>query len=62
MAIAMPHVEGVEHRYAQVGDLRMHYAEAGDPVADPLLLVSTAGRRTGTPGAASSARWPSASA
>jgi pimeloyl-ACP methyl ester carboxylesterase len=39
MAIAMPHVEGVEHHYAQVGDLRMHYAEAGDPVADTLLLV-----------------------
>ena len=35
----LPQVEGVEHRYEQVGDLRMHYAEAGDPAADPLVLV-----------------------
>src|SRR5438876_1161219 len=28
---AMPHVDGVEHRYAVVAGLRMHYAEAGDP-------------------------------
>ena len=35
----LPTLDGVEHRYAQVGDLRMHYAETGDPAADALLLV-----------------------
>ena len=39
MAAAMPTVEGVEHRYADVDGLRMHYAEAGDPAGDTLLLV-----------------------
>jgi pimeloyl-ACP methyl ester carboxylesterase len=39
MAPAMPHVEGVEHAYADAAGLRMHYAEAGDPTADVLLLV-----------------------
>src|SRR5438034_6233291 len=39
MAPPMPHVEGVEHRYADVGGLRMHYAEAGDSAAPTLLLV-----------------------
>jgi pimeloyl-ACP methyl ester carboxylesterase len=39
MAAAMPHVDGVEHRYADVDGLRMHYAEAGDPAADVVLLV-----------------------
>ena len=39
MALAMPELDGVEHHYEQVGDLRMHYAEAGDPAADTLLLV-----------------------
>ncbi len=39
MAPAMPQVEGVEHRHAQLDGLRMHYAEAGDPDADALLLV-----------------------
>jgi pimeloyl-ACP methyl ester carboxylesterase len=39
MAPEMPHVEGVEHHYADAGGLRMHYAEAGDPAADTLLLV-----------------------
>jgi pimeloyl-ACP methyl ester carboxylesterase len=38
MALAMPHVEGVEHRYAEVDGLRMHYAEAGDPAAEALVL------------------------
>ncbi|MEA2373770.1 MAG: hypothetical protein QOD53_233, partial [Thermoleophilaceae bacterium] len=38
MALAMPHVEGVEHRYADVDGLRMHYAEAGDPSAEALVL------------------------
>ena len=36
MALAMPHVEGVEHRYADVDGLRVHYAEAGE--GDPLIL------------------------
>jgi pimeloyl-ACP methyl ester carboxylesterase len=36
MALAMPEVEGVEHRYAVVDGFRMHYAEAGS--GDPLIL------------------------
>jgi len=32
----MPHVDGVQHRYAEVDGLRMHYAEAG--AGDPLVL------------------------
>ena len=36
MAPAMPHVEGVEHRYAQVNGFRMHYAEAGS--GEPVIL------------------------
>src|SRR5438132_7468434 len=36
MALAMPHVEGVEHRYADVDGLRVHYAEAGE--GDPVIL------------------------
>jgi pimeloyl-ACP methyl ester carboxylesterase len=39
MAPKLPEVEGVEHRYADAAGLRMHYAEAGDPAADALLLV-----------------------
>ncbi|HKP91307.1 MAG TPA: alpha/beta hydrolase [Thermoleophilaceae bacterium] len=39
MTPQLPELEGVEHRYEQVGELRMHYAEAGDPAADTLLLV-----------------------
>jgi pimeloyl-ACP methyl ester carboxylesterase len=39
MAPRMPTLDGVEHRFEQVGDIRMHYAEAGDPAADTLLLV-----------------------
>jgi pimeloyl-ACP methyl ester carboxylesterase len=39
MAPQLPELPGVEHRYQQVGDIRMHYAEAGDPAADVLLLV-----------------------
>jgi pimeloyl-ACP methyl ester carboxylesterase len=37
--LAIPTLDGVEHRHAQVGDLRMHYAEAGDPQADVVVLV-----------------------
>ncbi|HEX8066131.1 MAG TPA: alpha/beta hydrolase [Thermoleophilaceae bacterium] len=36
MALAMPHVEGVEHRYVRVNGLRVHYAEAGE--GEPLVL------------------------
>jgi pimeloyl-ACP methyl ester carboxylesterase len=39
MAPEMPQLDGVEHRYADAAGLRMHYAEAGDPAADALLLV-----------------------
>jgi pimeloyl-ACP methyl ester carboxylesterase len=39
MGPQMPQLEGVQHGYADVGGLRMHYAEAGDPAADTLLLV-----------------------
>jgi pimeloyl-ACP methyl ester carboxylesterase len=34
-----PPVEGVEHRYVDVGSLTMHVAEAGPPDADPILLL-----------------------
>jgi pimeloyl-ACP methyl ester carboxylesterase len=34
-----PPVEGVEHRYVDVGSLTMHVAEAGSPEADPILLL-----------------------
>jgi pimeloyl-ACP methyl ester carboxylesterase len=30
---------GVEHRFAQAGEVRMHYAEAGDPDGDPVVLL-----------------------
>jgi len=32
-------IEGVEHRYAELPDFRVHYAEAGDPSGDPVLLL-----------------------
>jgi pimeloyl-ACP methyl ester carboxylesterase len=35
----IPHVEGVEHRFVDVGGLRVHLAEAGDPSNPPLLLL-----------------------
>ena len=34
-----PPLEGVEHHHAQAGDIRMHYAEAGDPGGEPLVLL-----------------------
>ena len=33
----MPPVDGVEHRFADIGGLRVHYAEAGS--GDPLVLL-----------------------
>jgi pimeloyl-ACP methyl ester carboxylesterase len=34
-----PNLPGIEHRYAQAGEIRMHYAEAGDPGGEPLVLL-----------------------
>jgi pimeloyl-ACP methyl ester carboxylesterase len=34
----MPHLDGVEHHYALVDGVRIHYAEAGDPGGNPVLL------------------------
>jgi pimeloyl-ACP methyl ester carboxylesterase len=34
-----PQLSGIDHRYAQAGDIRMHYAEAGDPAGEPLVLL-----------------------
>lgn len=39
MALSMPQLDGVEHHYADVGGLRMHYAEAGDPANPTVALV-----------------------
>jgi pimeloyl-ACP methyl ester carboxylesterase len=36
VAPALPHVDGVEHRYATVNGVRLHYAEAGE--GEPVLL------------------------
>ena len=36
---ALPHVEGVEHRFVDANGLRMHLAEAGAPDADPVVLL-----------------------
>jgi len=35
--LPMPHVEGVEHGYATVDGVRLHYAEAGE--GEPLVLL-----------------------
>lgn len=35
----MPQVEGVQHHYAVVNGLRMHYAAAGPDDGDPVVLV-----------------------
>ena len=29
----------MEHRFTEAGDIRMHYAEAGDPAGEPLVLL-----------------------
>jgi pimeloyl-ACP methyl ester carboxylesterase len=34
-----PLIPGVEHHFVQAGEIRMHYVEAGDPAAEPLVLV-----------------------
>lgn len=36
---AMPHLDGVRHRYLRVREVRMHIAEAGDPTAEAVVLV-----------------------
>jgi pimeloyl-ACP methyl ester carboxylesterase len=36
MAVPMPQLDGVEHRYADINGFRMHYAEAGS--GEPLIL------------------------
>ncbi len=37
--LPLPHVDGVEHRYAVVDGVRIHYAQAGDPEREPVFLV-----------------------
>ena len=37
MAIPLPHLDGVEHSYADAGGLRMHVAEAG--AGEPVVLL-----------------------
>ena len=50
MSTAAPaQLEGVEHKYADLPDFRLHYAEAGEPSGDP-SSCSTAGPSTGTSG------------
>jgi pimeloyl-ACP methyl ester carboxylesterase len=39
MEVPLPEVEGVEHRWVQAGDLRMHVAEAGPADGEPAMLV-----------------------
>lgn len=39
MAVPMPQLDGVEHRFVQAGELRMHVAEAGQGGGDPVLLL-----------------------
>ena len=38
-ALPMPHVDGVEHEWVTVDGVRLHLATAGDPDAEPLLLL-----------------------
>lgn len=39
MARTIPELEGVEHDFVDVRGLRMHVATAGDPDADPVVLL-----------------------
>jgi pimeloyl-ACP methyl ester carboxylesterase len=36
---AMPHVEGVEHRFVEAGGVPFHVAEAGPVEGPPVLLL-----------------------
>jgi pimeloyl-ACP methyl ester carboxylesterase len=36
---ALAQIEGVEHKYADLPDFRVHYAEGGDASGDPVLLL-----------------------
>jgi pimeloyl-ACP methyl ester carboxylesterase len=38
VAPPMPELKGVEHRYAAVNGVTLHYAEAGDPSNPPVIL------------------------
>ena len=38
VAVPMPQLAGVEHHYELVGDVRLHYAQAGPPDGEPVLL------------------------
>jgi len=37
MTVPLPHVDGVEHRWIEAGDVRLHVAEAG--AGEPLVLL-----------------------
>lgn len=39
MSAEMPHVDGVEHSYVDVGGLRVHVAEAGPGDGDPVVCL-----------------------
>lgn len=39
MTVPMPQLDGVEHRFVQAGELRMHVAEAGAGDSEPVLLL-----------------------
>jgi pimeloyl-ACP methyl ester carboxylesterase len=35
----VPPIAGAEHHYVEAGGIRIHYAEAGDPAGEPLVLL-----------------------
>lgn len=37
MALPLPQLDGIEHRFADLGEVRVHYAEAGE--GEPVLLL-----------------------
>lgn len=39
MSRELPFVEGVAHRYVEANGIRVHVAEAGNPEAEPIVLV-----------------------